>query len=424
MQKIVQLVTFEANRQNKSMSLNGIGAIITCLLLLFSCNAKDTRSRQESVKVGAENVAAYLPLLKNKNVAIVTNQTGVLRLFDAQDSVVGTEHLVDFLLRNHIKVKAIFAPEHGFRGKEDAGAIIENGKDIKTGLPIYSLHGKHKKPQREQLKGVDVIVFDIQDVGVRFYTYISTLHYVMEASAENNILLVVLDRPNPNGHYVDGAVLEKKYQSFIGMHPVPVVYGMTIGEYAQMINGEHWLPDGLQCKLKVTALKNWTHRTVYELPIKPSPNLPNSSAVNLYPSLCFFEQTSVSVGRGTAMPFQIYGSPFLDTAVFKYVFVPQSTVGAKYPKHENKKCFGENLQHSPKKLEKLSLKWLLKAYKNSKSKEKFFKKNFEYLSGTRKTREQIISGCTEQEIRKSWEKDLDKFKKVRKKYLIYPDFEE
>ncbi len=406
------------------MRLNFISTGVFFFILLLSCNAQNTENKKETIKVGAENTGEYLPLLKNKNVAIVTNQTGVLQLFDAQDSVVKTQHLVDFLLDKNINVKAIFAPEHGFRGEEDAGAVIKNKKDAKTGLPIYSLHGKHKKPQGEQLKDINVIVFDIQDVGVRFYTYISTLHYVMEASAENNILLIVLDRPNPNGHYVDGAVMEKKYQSFIGMHQVPVVYGMTIGEYAEMINGEHWLSDGLQCKLKIIKLKNWTHQTVYELPIKPSPNLPNSQAVNLYPSLCFFELTNVSVGRGTEMPFQIYGSPFLDAAIFDYTFIPQSRPGAKYPKHENKKCLGENLQHTPKKPEKVELKWLLKAYKNTKSKEDFFNENFEYLSGTRKIREQIIEGKTEWEIRESWQNDLERFKKIRKRYLMYPDFEE
>ncbi len=379
---------------------------------------KTLSQTQKILKVGAENFKEYLPLLQNKNVAVVTNQTGVLRLFDAKDSVVGTEHLVDFLLQKGVKVKAIFAPEHGFRGKEDAGA------KIKSGLPVFSLHGKYKKPQKEQLHGIDVIVFDIQDVGVRFYTYLSTLHYVMEACAENGISLIVLDRPNPNGHYIDGAVMEKKYQSFLGMHPVPVVYGMTIGEYAMMINGEQWLPKALQCDLQIIKLQNWTHKTPYELPIKPSPNLPNEKAVNLYPSLCFFEQTSVSVGRGTAMPFQIYGSPDLDTNIFKFQFVPKPTEGAKYPKHKNVKCYGEDLRNYPERFDKLDLQWLLKAYKNSKNRKKFFKERLEYLTGTRTLREQIQKGWTADEIRESWQEDLQKFKKTRKKYLLYPDFEE
>lgn len=375
-------------------------------------------------KVGAEDTASYLPLLKKKNVAVVTNHTGVLRLFNAQDSIVGEEHLVDFLRSQNIKVKAIFAPEHGFRGEQDAGATITNSRDRKTGLPIYSLHGKHKKPQANQLQNIDVVVFDIQDVGVRFYTYISTLHYVMEACAENKIPLLVLDRPNPNGHFIDGPVMEEKHTSFLGMHPVPVVYGMTIGEYATMIEGEHWLPQPLSCNLKVIKLTEWAHDSTYTLPIQPSPNLPNKQSVNLYPSLCFFEQTSVSIGRGTETPFQVYGSPHLDSTVFKYVFTPKATKGAQNPKYKTSKCYGENLEHFPRKLDKLELQWLLKAYKNSRYKELFFKDNLEKLTGTAKLREQIENGWTEEEIRESWSKPLVTFKNIRKKYLLYPDFGE
>ncbi len=398
--------------------------IIVIAILFFCCgNSQATKKVFPTIKTGAENTSAYLPLLQNKNVAIVTNQTGVLRLFNEQDSVIGKQHLVDFLLQKQIAVKAIFAPEHGFRGKEDAGAKIKDGKDAKTGLPVYSLHGKHKKPQQQQLQNIDIVVFDIQDVGVRFYTYLSTLHYVMEACAENNISLIVLDRPNPNGHYIDGAVMEEKYKSFLGLHPVPVVYGMTIGEYAMMINGEDWLQNNVQCNLKVIKLQNWTHESEYVLPIKPSPNLPNQKAISLYPSLCFFEQTDVSVGRGTPTPFQIYGSPNLNANIFDYTFVPKPMQGAKYPKHKGTKCNGENLQNYPQRLEKLELKWLLKAYKNTTKKDSFFKKHFEYLAGTKQLRMQIKNGWTEDEIRKSWQKGLLKFKKTRKKHLLYPDFQ-
>lgn len=398
--------------------------LITCSSKKATNEPEKERSSEKILKVGAENSGEYLPLLKNKSIAVVTNQTGVLRLFNEKDSVVGNQHLVDYLLNKGVNVKAIFAPEHGFRGEEDAGAIIENGKDSKTGLPIYSLHGKHKKPQNHQLKDIDVVVFDIQDVGVRFYTYISTLHYVMEACAENKIPLIVLDRPNPNGHFVDGPIMEKKHQTFVGMHPVPIVYGMTIGEYALMIEGENWLSNNLSCDLKIIPLQNWTHNTKCKLPIKPSPNLPNAQSVNLYPSLCLFEQTNVSVGRGTDRPFQIYGSPYLDTTTFNYQFTPKSTAGAKYPKYKDIKCYGENLENFPNRLNRLELRWLMKAYKNNCSKEDFFKENFEILSGTSKLREQIKKGWKEEEIRESWRKSLVDFKNKRKKYLLYPDFEE
>ncbi len=405
--------------------MNFFFIIFSFLLFFTSCTTnKDNELENVSlIKTGAERPQIYLPLLQNKNVAIVTNQTGVLRLFDEQDSVIGRQHLVDFLLQKGISVKAIFAPEHGFRGKEDAGAKIKDGRDTRTGLPVYSLHGKHKKPQRQQLQNINMVIFDIQDVGVRFYTYISTLHYVMEACAENRIPLIVLDRPNPNGHYIDGAVMEDKYKSFLGMHAVPVVYGMTIGEYATMINGENWLPNQLKCDLKVVKLENWTHQTAYDLPIKPSPNLPNATAINLYPSLCFFEQTNVSVGRGTATPFQIYGSPYLDSIKYDFQFTPKPMQGAKYPKHKGKKCVGKNLQSHAPKLDKIELKWLIDAYQNTANKKEFFKKNLEYLTGTKTLREQIKNGRTPKEIRESWQKELRKFKKTRKKYLLYPDFQ-
>lgn len=398
---------------------------IVLLFLAMSCTNKSSATegkvKGQVLKVGAENISEYLSDLKGKNIAIVTNQTGVLRLFDKKDSVVGQQHLVDFLLGKGIDVKVIFAPEHGFRGEADAGEQIADGKDTQTGLPVYSLHGKNKKPQVEQLKGIDVLLFDIQDVGVRFYTYISTLHYVMESAVEQNIPLIVLDRPNPNGHYIDGPVMEKRYQSFLGMHPVPVVYGMTIGEYALMINGEGWLKEGLKSDLKIIPLKFWQHKDRYSLPIKPSPNLPNDVSVNLYPSICFFEQTNVSVGRGTDYPFQVYGSPYLDTSVFEFSFTPHSISGAKYPKYENTLCYGEDLRNFSKRLNKLDLQWLIKAYENTSEKNTFFKNRLEYLTGTKELRTQIIAGKKEEEIRDSWQEDLNKFKQIRKKYLLYPD---
>jgi len=282
-------------------------------------------------------------------------------------------------------------------------------------LQIVSLYGKNKKPSTIQLKGIDAVVFDIQDVGARFYTYISSLHYVMEACAEMGIPVIVLDRPNPNAHYIDGPVLETAHSSFVGMHKVPVVYGMTIGEYGKMINGEKWLENGIQCDLTVIPLENYNHQTAYRLPIKPSPNLPNDKSISLYPSLCFFEGTNVSAGRGTAMQFQIYGSPFLERSAFS--FTPRANEGAKYPKHKNKRCFGEDLR-TAQNLKKLDLSYLIRAYQQNTTKE-FFNTFFTKLAGTEKLQEQIEKELTEKEIRASWKKDLEVFKNVRNKYLIY-----
>ena len=366
------------------------------------------------LKTGAESTHLYLRLLKGKNVAIVANQTSVI-FKETESKNQETRHLVDSLLSLNINVKKVFAPEHGFRGKADAGEIIKDGFDRKTGLQIISLYGKNKKPSTAQLKGIDVVVFDIQDVGARFYTYISSLHYVMEACAETGIPVIILDRPNPNAQYIDGPVLEMEHSSFVGMHKVPVVYGMTIGEYGKMINGEKWLKNGIQCDLKVIPLEHYTHETIYNLPIKPSPNLPNDKSINLYPSLCFFEGTNVSAGRGTEMQFQIYGSPFLTENIFS--FTPQTNEGAKYPKYKNKICFGEDLR-TTKNLHKLDLSFLIKAYKQNSS-EQFFNKFFTKLAGTEKLQRQIEQGVSEKEIQKSWKKGLETFKKVRKKYLIY-----
>ena len=287
------------------------------------------------IKVAAAQTELYLNLIKGRNIAIVGNQT----------STINTTHLVDSLLALGISVKKVFAPEHGFRGKADAGELVKDGFDTKTGLPIFSLHGKSKKPSAEQLKGIDVVIFDIQDVGARFYTYISSLHYVMEASAENNIPVIVLDRPNPNGHYIDGPVLEPKHSSFLGKHPVPLVYGMTIGEYGQMINGQKWLKNGIQCDLTVIPLKNYSHNSEYSLAIRPSPNLPNDISINLYPSLGFFEGTTINAGRGTEFQFQRYGAPFFAKSSFSYI--PKPNFGSKYPKQKGKLCYGVNLSTTP-----------------------------------------------------------------------------
>jgi uncharacterized protein YbbC (DUF1343 family) len=360
-----------------------------------------------SIKTGADRYTFYLPSLKDKKVGIITNQTGVLS---------NNVHLVDFLIENKISVQKIFAPEHGFRGTADAGEHIIDGKDSKTSLPIISLYGNNKKPKPEQLAGIDIIVFDLQDVGARFYTYISSLHYIMEACAENNIELMILDRPNPNGTIVDGPILEKEFTSFVGMHSIPLLHGMTIGEYGRMINGEKWLKNGIQCNLKVIHCIDYNREMTYSLPVKPSPNLPNDQSINLYASLCLFEGTNVSVGRGTEMQFQIYGSPYLPKSDFSFTPIPN--FGAKEPVYKNQLCFGENLTSIPK-VNQLELKWLIKAYNTTSDKSKFFNDFFTKLAGTKKLQQQIIDGVSEIEIRKSWEKGLNDFKEMRKKYLIY-----
>ncbi len=380
--------------------------------------------KEVSLKTGADRTNLYLNTLKGKNIAIVANQTSVLNVLQRAEvapnkmgSKLVAKHLVDFLHQNrNITVKKVFAPEHGFRGKADAGETIVDGIDTKTGIPIVSLYGKNKKPSQEQLKGIDIVVFDIQDVGARFYTYISSLHYVMEACAEANIKVIVLDRPNPNGHYIDGPILETAHKSFVGMHPVPVVYGMTIGEYGQMINGEKWLQNDLKCNLEVIPLENYTHRDRYSLQIKPSPNLPNDTSINLYPSLCFFEGTTISVGRGTNKQFQIYGAPDLKKSSFS--FTPKPNEGAKYPKHENKVCYGKTLTKINF-LSEIDLKWLQEAYQQSPDKKKFFNAFFTKLAGTKKLQEQIESGLSIKKIKNTWSNGLNKFKQIRTKYLIY-----
>ena len=400
---------------------------------LFSCaqkvesektKNKNTEKDVLEIKTGADRTNLYLSKLKGKNIAIVANQTSVLTVLQRAEiapNVMGSkkvsQHLVDYLHNyNGIKVQKVFAPEHGFRGKADAAELVKDGIDKKTGLPIVSLYGKSKKPSEKQLEGIDLVVFDIQDVGVRFYTYISTLHYVMEACAENKIPLIILDRPNPNAHYIDGPVLEPKHASFVGKHPVPVVYGMTIGEYGQMINGQKWLKNGIKCDLTVIPLENYNHNSSYSLPIKPSPNLPNDKSIDLYPSLGFFEGTTINAGRGTEFQFQRYGAPFFKKTDFSYT--PTANEGAKYPKHKNKLCHGYNLIGT-KHLSKIDLSFLLNAYQQTTKEETFFGETFTIHAGTEKLQQQIEQGLSETEIKKTWQKGLADFKKIRSKYLIY-----
>ena len=351
----------------------------------------------------------YLPLLRGKRVGVVGNQT----------SIVGETHFVDTLLSLGVDVRKIFTPEHGFRGTADAGAKVHSGKDEKTGLPIVSLYGKNKKPTPEMLQGIDLILFDLQDVGVRFYTYISTMTYVMEAAAENNLPVIVLDRPNPNGFYVDGPVLKAENSSFVGLHQVPVVYGLTIGEYAKMVNGEGWLKNGIRCDLTVIPINKYNRNAIYELPVRPSPNLPNWESVYLYPTLCFFEGTIVSIGRGTETPFQIYGHPNMRGS---FTFTPKSTSGATKPLLEGQRCRGENLLEFAHdyalNANLLHLEWLIEAYQQLKDKN-FFNNYFVKLSGDQQLQRDIESGKSADEIRASWQNDLEAFKAIRAKYLMY-----
>jgi len=360
---------------------------------------------------GAERYDQYRKVIEGKAVAVVANQT----------SMVYDSHLIDYLLQKKVNVIKIFAPEHGFRELVDAGEFVPDNTDPVSGLPVVSLYGNHRKPDAEDLKGVDIIIFDIQDVGVRFYTYISTLHYVLEACAENNIKCLVLDRPNPNGFYSDGNILDTVYASFVGMHPVPIVHGMTLGEYAMMINGEGWLKNGIKCDLTVIECTGYDHNTYYELPVRPSPNLPNQTAVYLYPSICFFEGTNISLGRGTVFPFQVYGSPFLPDNGFS--FTPESVPGAKNPPLLGIRCFGVDLRDAIQKnivpVPHLNLDWVIDAYKKYPDKEKFFIPWFDVLAGGPVLREQIQNGMSAEEIRASWRTGLAKFEEIRSKYLLY-----
>jgi uncharacterized protein YbbC (DUF1343 family) len=394
------------------------------LLLTSACygqnppgnNPPGAASAGGAIVVGAARMDQYLPLLKNKRVGILTNQTALV------DGI----HLVDTLLKRHVNIVAIFGPEHGFRGTADAGATVSGGIDKKTGIPVISLYGKHNKPTPGELKNVDVMLYDIQDVGTRFYTYISSMQRFMEAAAENHKPFIILDRPNPNGFYVDGPVLEKKFTSGVGMQPIPIVYGMTIGEYAKMLIGEHWLNNpALKPDLTVIPCLHYTHDSLYTLPVKPSPNLPNMASVYLYPSLCFFEGTACSVGRGTAHPFQLFGHPTLPDSL--YSFTPEGMAGATHPKLEGKTCYGVLVATTAREaLEKndrqVQLKWIIEAYRMFPDKDKFFTRYFNTLAGTDKLQQEIRAGWTLEKIRKSWQPALDKFLQIRKKYLLYPDF--
>jgi uncharacterized protein YbbC (DUF1343 family) len=388
----------------------------TLWLVLFLCLACSTTQKTQANKlqtspqpiiVGAAQLEVYLPLLQNKNIALVVNQT----------STFGNQHLVDKLIEKQQKIKKIFAPEHGFRGLADAGEKINNATDAKTGLPLLSLYGKDKKPTASQLADIEVVIFDIQDVGARFYTYISTMHYVMEACAENNKKLIILDRPNPNGHYTDGCVLDQNYQSFVGMHPIPIVHGLTIGELAQMINGEKWLADNKTCNLTVIKCLNYNHQTPYTLPIRPSPNLPNDLSIRLYPSLCLFEGTDVSVGRGTDFPFQVLGHPDYTDKAFS--FTPTSKAGASKPLYENLLCYGTDFRQGNNWQTPFSLQPLLQYYQAAKDKKKFFNDFFTKLVGNKTLQKQIEQGLSEAEIRKTWQPQLNEYNKKRKKYLLY-----
>jgi uncharacterized protein YbbC (DUF1343 family) len=383
--------------------------IIYFLILAFISSS--CISPERSPVPGANLIDQYKHLIGEKSVAVVANQT----------SMVGKKHLVDTLLSIGVKVDVIFAPEHGFRDLADAGDQIGDGKDIETGVRVISLYGGHLKPTPEDLKGIDIVLFDIQDVGVRFYTYISTLHYVLEACAENNVECIVLDRPDPNGFYFDGNIADTSYRSFVGMDPIPVVHGMTVGEYARMLNGEGWLKNGVKCRLSVIKCKDYTHNTLYELPVKPSPNLPNQNSIYLYPSTCWFEGTNISLGRGTSYPFQVYGSPKLPDTGFS--FTPESVPGAKNPPLLGENCFGVDLRNAiADKIVpsgKVNLEWVIDAYNRYPDKENFFIPYFDVLACGPTLREQIQKGMSAEEISDSWKDGLNKFGKIRQKYLLY-----
>lgn len=390
--------------------------IANILVLTLSCQPdiktvnKSINDTNQKVITGAENTDAYLPFLKNKKVGLLVNHT----------SIIGKTHLLDTLRASGINVTKVFAPEHGFRGEVSDGMEIDHTIDAKTGIPIISLYGKNKKPTSEQLEDLDIVIYDIQDVGARFYTYISAMHYMMEACAENDIKLLILDRPNPNGHYIDGPVLDINNKSYVGMHPIPIVYGMTIGELAQMIVGEKWLKKSASLKMNIISLKNWDHKTKYSLPVKPSPNLPNDQAIALYPSLCLFEGTNISVGRGTYEAFQIIGAP--DSIFGKYEFTPKSIPNmSKYPPYENKLCFGLDLRNQ--KIEaNLNLNLLIDFYSKSSDKSAFFNAYFKKLAGNELLQKQVEQGLSSKEITFTWQHEIELFKSKRKNYLLYDDF--
>lgn len=400
------------HKNTNTISIYLAGALIFLTQFIFSQNSNIKIKPITSVIIGAQQFDKYIPKLKNKRVGIITNITGVI----------GNISIVDTLIKLHVNVKVIFGPEHGFRSNSEAGEKVKSNIDSKTGLPIISLYGSNKKPTKKQLKKIDVLIYDIQDVGVRFYTYISTMCYAMEACAENNKEFIVLDRPNPNGFYIDGPVLENNFKSFLGIHNVPIVYGMTCGEYAQMANSEGWLKNQVKCNLSIVNLINYDRSASYELPVKPSPNIPNSHAVILYPSLGLFEGTIISLGRGTSFPFQVVGHPKYSNTLFS--FSPKASIISHEPKYLNQICFGLDLRKDiyfishPR---KLNLIWIKKLYLDLNQFD-FFTENFNYHAGNSKLKEQIKNNVTEEEIRKSWQNDIEIFKKIRKKYLLYLDF--
>lgn len=373
---------------------------VSFLLLIIPCRGQ--------IVSGAERMSEYDTLIHGKRLALVVNQT----------SMVGNVHLVDTLLAKKQDIKKIFSPEHGFRGTADAGTFLKNDRDSKTGLLLLSLYGKQKKPDSTQLADVDMVIFDIQDVGVRFYTYISTLHYVMEACAEMQKPLLVLDRPNPNGDYFDGPILDTAFRSFVGMHPIPIVHGLTVGELAKMINGERWLKNGILCDLKIVKVGGYTHSDEHTPPVAPSPNLTNYISIRLYPSLCLFEGTEISVGRGTPFPFQVIGAPNRRYGSFK--FRPQPRPGASSPLYKDKICYGTDLRGT-KSNARFTLKYLLDFYRKSPDKGTFFNNFFDKLAGTNVLRKQIEANKNEKEIRESWQTELECYRVLRKKYLLYPD---
>ena len=408
------------------MLLNSIkNTALLFVMIVLSCGNSSPYQNKTPLTLAANQLELYLPLLKNKRVGIVANQTSVIFKNGSGLGLNGglikndNTHLVDSLIKRDVSVVKVFAPEHGYRGRADAGEYVKGGVDLKTGLPIVSLYGENRKPDPKVLEDLDVVVFDIQDVGTRFYTFVSTLHYMMEGCAALDIPLIVLDRPSPNGHYVDGPVLDLNHKSFVGMHAVPITHGMTLGEFAKMINGEHWLEDDLNCDLTVIPVANYNRKDAYMLPIPPSPNLPNQKAINLYPSLCLFEGTQVSVGRGTENQFQIFGSPFLGDENYSFQFIPKPNFGAKNPKHNAKTCYGKDLKNVDF-LNEINLNWLIEAYENTTDKSSFFNSFFTKLAGQTNLQQQIEKGWSALEIKKSWQKDLEQFKILRENYLVYP----
>jgi uncharacterized protein YbbC (DUF1343 family) len=386
------------------------------LFFVVACKAPPTKKHPtkppasihvDHVETGADQVENFYKPLTGKRIALVVNHT----------SLIGKTHLADSLKALGLNIVKIFGPEHGFRGNAADGEHVNDSVDVRTGIPLVSLYGKNKKPTQQQLENVDAVIFDIQDVGTRFYTYISTMHYVMEACAEANKKVIILDRPNPND-FVDGPMNEKPFQSFVAMHPIPIAHGLTVGELAQMINGEGWLTNKLQCNIEIVKVKNWKHADAYALPVGPSPNLPNNQAIRLYPSICLFEGTVISLGRGTTFPFQVLGNPELKNMPFTFTPVTIKGVAVK-PPHENKLCYGIDLRNEiPER--KINLNYLFTMYKAYPNKGKFFIPYFDILAGTKTLKQQIKDGLTEEQIRESWKKDLDAYKEMRKKYLLYP----